>query len=369
MTQRNYRAAVVGTGSIAHAHAQAIRDSGGRAHLVAAVDVDLDRARTFAATFNVPRTYGSLAELLLEAEVDLVHLCTPPRQHAPLAMECLKAGVTALVEKPTALSVSEMDDLVAAERESTGHVATVFQHRFGSAAARLRRMAAAGELGRPLIATCDTQWYRDDAYFSVPWRGSWETEGGGPTMGHGIHQFDLLFSVLGPWQEVTAVAVRQARPTQTEDVSMALVTFANGAVASIVNSLVSPRQTSALRFDYERATVEVEHLYGYSDENWSLTAAHGYDDVADLWRRGESGVPSGHHAQLAAVLDALDAGQPPPVTLSDARRTMEFVAALYASAFLGERIQSGQITAGNPFYTRMDGIGAPWTRITTSTTR
>ncbi|MEU4536533.1 Gfo/Idh/MocA family oxidoreductase [Streptosporangium sp. NPDC023825] len=360
MSQRNYRAAIVGTGAIAGAHAHAVTGSGGRASLVAVADVDLGRARDFAGTWNVPAAHGGLTELLREHEVDLVHLCTPPFLHAPLALECLEAGVTVLVEKPATLSLAEFDTLAEAERRSTAHVATVLQHRFGAGALRLRRLAGSGVLGRALLATCETRWYRDEAYYAVPWRGTWESEGGGPTMGHGIHQFDLLLSVLGPWAEVTAVAARRARCVDTEDVSMAIVTFENGALATVVNSVLSPRQTSALRVDYEHATVEVEHLYGYTDDDWTLTPAPGHEDVASLWSGGGGSGPSGHDDWFAAVLDALDQGQAPPVTSQDARQTMEFIAALYASAFTGERVRTGQITAGSPFAPRMDGTGAPW---------
>ncbi|MEV0147170.1 MULTISPECIES: Gfo/Idh/MocA family oxidoreductase [unclassified Nonomuraea] len=366
MSQRNYRSAIVGTGGIATAHARAVTGSGGRAHLAAAVDVDLERAEAFAGTWEIPRVHASLTDLLREEEVDLVHLCTPPELHAPLALECLEAGVTALVEKPPTLSLAEMDSLVEAERRSSAHVATVLQHRFGAGAVRLRRLTGAGELGRPLLATCATQWYRDEEYFAVPWRGTWEKEGGGPTMGHGIHQFDLLLSVLGPWSEVTAVAARRARDVDTEDVSMALVTFDSGAVATVVNSVVSPRQTSELRFDYEHATVEVEHLYGYTDDDWTVTPAPGHEDVVALWNREHTTVPSGHEGWFAAVLDALDRDEAPPVTAGDARRTMEFIAALYASAFTGERVRSGQITPDHPFAPRMDGTGTPWEKVRNS---
>ena len=355
-----YRTAIVGTGGIATAHAQALRDHCERAVLTAVVDVDPDRVRAFAATWEVPKVYPAMSELLGDAQVDLVHLCTPPSSHAPLALECLRAGVSVLVEKPPTLSLAELDALADAARQSGAHVATVLQHRFGAGAVRLRAMAAAGELGRSLLATCATQWYRDDAYFEVPWRGRWETEGGGPTMGHGIHQFDLMLSVLGPWESVTAVAARRARPVETEDVSMAIVTFADGTVASVVNSVLSPRQTSALRFDFERATVELEHLYGYTDTDWTVTAAPGHSDVESLWKVSPSGIPSGHTGQLDAVYDALDAGVAPPVTLADTRRTMEFIAALYASAFTGERVHSGQIGPDHPFASRMNGPGAPW---------
>ncbi|MGI5507328.1 Gfo/Idh/MocA family protein [Lentzea sp. CA-135723] len=356
------RAAVVGTGGIAAAHAEALREMGDRIELVAVADVDEGRVGAFAREWDVPRTYPGLAEMLDAETLDLVHVCTPPRDHVPLALDCLAADVDVLVEKPPAMSLSELDTLIAAERASAGHVATVFQHRFGPAALRLRRLMAEGVFGRSLVARCDTLWYRGDAYFEVPWRGTWASEGGGPTMGHGIHQFDLLLSVLGPWREIRAVAARQARAVQTEDVSMALVTFADGTLASVVNSLLSPRETSQLRLDFDRATVEVEHLYGYTDAHWTVTPAPGHEDVAVRWQEGRSAVVSGHRCQLEAFLDAVDRGAPPPVTLADTRRTMEFVAALYASAFTGEVVKAGEIGADSPFYATMEGNGAPWSR-------
>ncbi|HEX8864780.1 MAG TPA: Gfo/Idh/MocA family oxidoreductase [Lentzea sp.] len=354
------RAAIIGTGAIASSHAEAVRAAGDRIELVAVVDVDAQRADDFAEQWDVPEVYRSLAALLDAEELDVVHICTPPRSHLPLALECLAADVHVLLEKPPALSLSEIDTLIAAERASGGRVATVFQHRFGPAAIRLRRLVAEGVLGRSLVAKCDTLWYRDGAYYEVPWRGDWGSEGGGPTMGHGIHQFDLMLSVLGPWQEIRAVAARQARDVRTEDVSMALVTFADGTVASVVNSVLSPRETSELRFDFERATVEVEHLYGYSDADWTITPAPGQDEVVARWREERSEVVSGHGCQLTTFLDALDAGESPPVTLADTRNTMEFIAALYASAFTGTVVKAGQIGPDSPFYATMEGSGAPW---------
>ncbi|MET9231574.1 Gfo/Idh/MocA family oxidoreductase [Lentzea sp. NPDC003310] len=354
------RAAVVGTGAIAAAHAEALRSLGDRVELVAVVDVDADRASAFAREWGVPAVHPTPAALLEAEDLDVVHVCTPPRHHAPLALECLAADVHVLVEKPPALSLGEIDALIAAEQASAGRVATVFQHRFGPAALRLRRLVAEGVFGRSFVARCDTLWYRGDAYFEVPWRGSWDSEGGGPTMGHGIHQFDLLLSVLGPWREIRAVAVRQARAVATEDVSMALVTFADGTVASVVNSLLSPRETSQLRFDFDHATVEVEHLYGYTDAHWTVTPAPGHDEVVTRWRAEPSGVVSSHRCQLAAFLDALDAGETPPVTLADARNTMEFIAALYASAFTGGVVKAGELGPDSPFYATMEGSGAPW---------
>jgi predicted dehydrogenase len=355
-----HRVAIVGTGGIAAAHAAAITALAERATLVAVCDTDQARADAFSAEWGSPPVYTDIDELLRTERPDLVHICTPPGSHVSLAERCLRAGVPALVEKPPALSLAEMDTLATAQRETGVPVLTVFQHRFGGAAVRLRELLADGMLGRPLVAACNTLWYRDAEYFAVPWRGSWAAEGGGPTMGHGIHQFDLLLSVLGEWEEVTAVAGRQSRPTETEDVSMAIVRFANGALATIVNSVVSVRETSELRFDFENATVELAHLYGYGDADWTLTALPGHEDVTDAWTRDRANLVSGHAAQLGAIFDALDAGTPPPVGLADSMATMDLVASIYASAFTRQPVRRGDITADSPFYASMQGSGAPW---------
>lgn len=360
---RSFDVALVGTGGIAGIHAGDLAKLGDRARIVAAVDTDPDRLAAFCEKWSVPRQYQKLEAMLDAERPDLIDLATPPGLHAPQAQACLAHGLNVWCEKPPTLSLAELDQLAAAEAAGGGQFAAVFQHRFGSGAKRLRALVAAADprFGPPMTAVCHTLWYRPDSYFQVPWRGSFEVEGGGPTMGHGIHQMDLLLSILGDWREVAAVATRRARPTRTEDLSAAVVTLASGAVVTVVNSLLSPRETSYLRFDFAHATVELEHLYGYQDENWRVTAAPGHEDeVAAAWAEGPSGQGSGHRAQLTAVFDALAAGSPPPVSLPDARATMELLAAIYASAFTGAPVVRGQISEDSPFYHRMDGSGAPW---------
>lgn len=356
---RRYRIAIVGTGGIAAVHADNLRRVGERAEIVAACDVDEGRLTAFSDEWAIPGRYSDLATLLAEAKPDLVHLCTPPQFHIDQAIQCLEAGVDVLSEKPPALSLADFDRLDDARRASGATFACVFQHRFGDAATAAQRLLSDQTFGRPLVAQCNTLWYRPADYFEVPWRGTWAAEGGGPTMGHGIHQFDLLLHLLGPWSEVTAVASRQARPTSTEDLSAALVRFDSGAVATITNSLLSPRETSDIRVDTEHVTIELSHLYGYSTDDWTLTAAPGCEALlASNWDPSTLSRGSGHSAQFHAIYDAKDAGRPIPVTQADARSTLEFAAAIYASAFGGTSIRRGEITPGHPFYDGMDGHGA-----------
>jgi predicted dehydrogenase len=168
------RVAIVGTGGIARVHAEALRPDP-RAVLVAAADVDAGRLAAFAARHGVPATYGDLDELLRDARPDLVHICTPPHAHCEQAHRCLRAGVSVLVEKPPVISLREFDVLAAADDDGGPWFASVYQHRFGGAQRRLKGLADSGALGRPLLALCHTTWFRDQAYFDVPWRGRWDT--------------------------------------------------------------------------------------------------------------------------------------------------------------------------------------------------
>ena len=135
------------------------------------------------------------------------------------------------------------------KRLSSGSIYVVFQHRHGSGARRAHRLLHSGALGTPRVAVCETLWYRPDNYFLPEWRGNWVGEGGGPTLGHGIHQIDLLLHLLGPWETIDGRAARIARPVEFEDVSLAILTFANGAVGTVVTSLLSPRELSRIRVD------------------------------------------------------------------------------------------------------------------------
>lgn len=326
------RVALVGTGSVARLHAEAVA-AHPRADLVAATDHARAAADAFARTWGVPAVYDDLDALLAAEHPDVVLVCTPPGAHHGQVLAAFAAGAHVVVEKPPAASLDELDEMRAAADAAGRRLAVVFQQRTGTAAAHVRRLLRGGDLGRPLLAVCETLWYRDSAYFDAPWRGRWDTEGGGTTLGHGIHQIDLLAYLLGDWESVQARLWRLDRETETEDASTATVTFADGVVAQITTSAVSPRETSSIRIDTQKATVTVDHLYGHGHENWRVTAApHVARDEADAWVDDTAEERSGHAPLLRDVFDALLSGAPLPDTATDPARSFEIVAAIYASA-------------------------------------
>ncbi|MFO7320174.1 MAG: Gfo/Idh/MocA family oxidoreductase [Chloroflexota bacterium] len=352
-----HRLAIIGTGRSVSNHLTAVRALADRVDLVAAVDVNTARLAAICEANGIPHQYGSATEMLKAERPELVVIVTPPATHKDLIIECMEAGAWVWCEKPLCGSLAELDELEEAERRTGRAVSTVFQWRFGSAGKHLKSLIAAGALGRPLIGICNTLWYRPQEYYADDWRGRWKTELGGPTMTLGVHLMDLLLWLMGDWREIRAMIDTIERDIEVEDMSMAMVRFENGAVGSIVNSVLSPRQESYLRLDFQKATVEVATLYRYSNQHWRFSQPPDVDDpaVSAHWNALKEDVTGGHEAQLREILDALERGERPPVSVDDSRRTLEFIASLYKSALTDRAVERGEITRDDPFYYAMNG--------------
>ncbi|MEH0581770.1 MULTISPECIES: Gfo/Idh/MocA family oxidoreductase [Streptomyces] len=362
---RRIRAAVIGTGAIGRgSHLPALQQlaAEGEIEVVAAVDIDAGAVEAFCAEGGVPHGYTDLERMLAEQRPDLVTICTPPTLHREQSVAALRAGAWVWCEKPPVPTLADYDAVAAEEGAESGggpYASIVFQHRFGSGSRHVRRLLAEQALGRPLVAHCQTTWYRDTAYYAVPWRGRWQTEGGGPAMGHGIHQMDLLLDLLGPWSEVRAMAGRLVHDVETEDVSTALVRFESGAMATVVNSVLSPDEVSRIRIDCERATVELTHLYGHSNADWRITPAPAVPgEQAAAWQDFGADVPSSHLAQLRELVASMRAGLRPRSSGADGRTSLELITALYKSAFTDTTVKRGEVGPGDPYYTALHG-GAP----------
>jgi predicted dehydrogenase len=356
---QTYRALLVGTGSVAESHVRAIEATLGRVQLVAAVEVDAERLRAFGERYKIAALHTDYAAALREVRPDLVLIAAPPALHADDDIAALEAGAWVLCEKPYCASLAELDRIDDAERRTGRFAACVFQQRFASSTAHVRRLAVEGLLGRPLVAVCNTLWFRDATYYAVPWRGKWATA---------ISAVPRWASVFTRWITCcisSAIGKRSARVAnldraiEVEDVSLALIRFANGAVASVVNSALSPRQETYLRLDYQRATLELTHLYGYTRDNWRFTPAPNAHDegnnLTQAWQSFPPDVGSTHTAQLAEFIASFDARTRPLTSGDDARRTLDLLASLYKSAFTGLPVARGSIRPGDPFYHAFHG--------------
>jgi predicted dehydrogenase len=352
-----YRVAIIGTGNIANSHMRALKATQDRAEVVAAVDVIPERVEVYSKEHTIPHFYTDTTEMLEKEHPDLVHIATPPDIHFDLIVQCLKAGAHVLCEKPLCTSLAELDQIADVEQETDKYCSSIFQWRFGSGGQHLKQLIQTEALGRPLVGICQTTWFRDHAYYQVPWRGKWSTEGGGPTMGHGIHAMDLFLWLFGDWEEVSAFTATLDREIEVEDVSLAMVRFKNQVLGSITNSILSPREETYLRFDFQKASVELTTLYGYSNKHWRFSQPQARPDeaVQASWDALTEDRPASHTTQLAYLLDSMDHHTRPIASTPDVRPTLDFLTSMYKSAATHQIVRRGTIVQGDPFYNHVSG--------------
>jgi predicted dehydrogenase len=315
------------------------------ARLVAVTDVDASAAAAFA-TGRGTAAERDLDTLLARGDVDVVCICVPSGQHAELGMRAVKAGKHLVVEKPVDVTLEAADRLIRAARDAGVAMTVISQHRFDPGLIEARRLIDEGALGRLVLGEASTKWYRSQAYYdSAAWRGTWAMDGGS-LLNQGIHYVDLLRWCMGPVAEVTAVCTTQAHQIEAEDTSLAIVRFTSGAVGTIVSSTAAfPGFPQRLEITGTKGTVIIEdgRLVSRAFGAGTQPADSGTQPADSGTQPGAAADPaaldvSGHAAQLADLLAAIDEGRAPAVDGEAGRAALEIVCAVYESSRSGRTV-------------------------------
>ena len=223
---RQVRTAIIGCGKVGRIHADALK-SVPEAEFVAVCDSDAGRAAAFAGQYSV-RPYTDMGDLLKDSGAEAVILCTPHPLHAEPAIRAAEAGVHVLVEKPLAANLADCDAMLAAADKAGVKLGVVSQRRFFEPVRRMRAAIDAGKIGRPALGTFVMLSWRDEAYYrSDPWRGRWDTEGGGVLVNQSPHQLDLLQWFMGPIEEISGRWANVNHPSvEVDDTAVAVIRFA-----------------------------------------------------------------------------------------------------------------------------------------------
>jgi predicted dehydrogenase len=351
MMAKQLRVGVVGAG-IGKSHVNSYQDLPDQFKVVAVCDIDEARARDLAEMCNVPHVFTDLAELCRVDELDIIDICTPSFLHYAHTLQVLESGKHAVCEKPVAGSLQEGDELIQAEADSGKRVMPIFQYRFGHGLQKLKYLMAQGIAGQAYLTTVETAWRRRAEYYAVPWRGKWETELGGPLVTLAIHAHDALYYVLGPARSVLARTTTLVNPIETDDCISASLEMADGSLASLSVTTGSVAQISRIRFCFSGLTAESNtEPYHNTSDPWTFTG-----DSPELEQQIEEALsvlkplPESFMGQFARFHEALANGTELPVTLSDARNSLELITAIYHSAETGE-IVNLPIDEQHPKYT------------------
>lgn len=143
------RIGIIGTGGIAHAHANAYKTFDD-VEIVAGADIIPGKARAFLDEFGWAgaTAYESCDELCKRDDIDAVSICTYNSQHAVCAIAALESGKHVLLEKPMCVTLEEGLEIMRAEKKS-GKILTIgFQPRYNNNCRKIKRIVESGELGK-----------------------------------------------------------------------------------------------------------------------------------------------------------------------------------------------------------------------------
>ena len=339
---------IVGLGMIAEMQARAI-DALDSANLVACFDVSRERAQAFAEKFAC-RSYSDLNEFLAHPGLDIVNVCTPSGLHLDSAVAAARAGKHLIVEKPLEVTVERCDEIIKAAQENRVLLSGIFPSRFHAVAKEVKKAVDSGRLGKIVLADAYVKWFRTQEYYdSSDWKGTWAMDGGGALMNQSIHAVDLLQWFMGPVSEILSFTATLAHERiEVEDTAVAALRFANGALGVIEGSTgVYPGFLKRIEISGTRGTVVVE------EEDitvWEFAEPQPEDElVRKTYSRqtktgGGASDPAaigfhGHQYQFANMVNAIEKGEPLLVDGAEARKAVEIIQAIYASAAAGTPVR------------------------------
>lgn len=254
------RIAVAGAGLIGRRHAEAA---------VVAQDVALsaivdptDAGAEVAARHGIPH-FRSLGDMIKKDRPDGVVIATPNQIHVENALECVAAGLPALVEKPLATDLDGAERIVAAGKAAKVPLLTGHHRRHNPLIARARSVIEDGSLGRITAVQGTTWFYKPEEYFRADWR---RKKGAGPVYLNLIHDIDMLRHLCGEVTSVHAMESRAVRGNEVEDTAVILLKFAGGALGTVnvSDTVVAPWswELTARENPMYPATTEACYLIG-----------------------------------------------------------------------------------------------------------
>ncbi|MGQ8335461.1 Gfo/Idh/MocA family protein [Sunxiuqinia sp. A32] len=230
------RTAIIGPGKVAHLHAKGIVESE-NAEFVAVCGRSKERTQQFADTYGI-NAYVDLEQMIKEENVQALIVCTPHPYHRDPVVVAANLGVHSLIEKPMASTLEDCDAMLQAASENNVSLGVISQRRFYEPIVRMKKAIEDGKIGKPALGHVIMLGWRDENYYkSDPWRGKWDTEGGGVLVNQAPHQLDLFQWLMGPIEQVYALTRNLNHPyIEVEDTAVAVVQFKDKAIGNILLS-------------------------------------------------------------------------------------------------------------------------------------
>lgn len=234
------RYGIIGYGNMGSVHCANL--AGGKvtnAELTAICDINPKKLEAAKAKHPGVALFSNHIDMLKSGLIDAVEIATPHYFHPPIAIDCFKAGVNVISEKPAGVYTKQVEEMMAAAKASGKAFGMMFNQRTNPMYQKMREIVQTGQLGK--LYRCVwiiTNWFRTQAYYdSGDWRATWDGEGGGVLMNQCPHQLDLWQWIFGMPSRIHAFCHEgKYHNIEVEDDVTAYAEYANGSTAVFITT-------------------------------------------------------------------------------------------------------------------------------------
>ena len=306
-----------------------------RGELVAVASRSQQSADAYAAEWDIPQAFGSYEAMLESGEIDAVYIGLPNQLHAQWTIRSLHAGLGVLCEKPFALTLAEVDAMIAAAQETGRPLAEAFMYRHHPQTQLVTEWVASGKLGEITLVR---------SVFSFKLVGTPESEnnvrlnpatGGGALWDVGVYPVSYAQAIMGEAPH-TVFAHQVSGATGVDITIQGQMHYTANRVAQISASFNNPYYTQVEVIGTGgRLVVNDPFRIGVDGKPYAIEF-HRPDDSIDTIPVPQIELYLGEVNDMnAAILD----GAPTYVTLAETRDHVKTVLALYELARTGLPVQ------------------------------
>jgi UDP-N-acetyl-2-amino-2-deoxyglucuronate dehydrogenase len=307
------------------------------ATLACVCDLQEDKAKEKAEEFGSDWT-TDYKEMFARDDLDAIGVYTSSGTHCSYAIEAMEAGKHAFVTKPMDITVEACDAAIQKAEALDKILAVDFGNRFSPENQRLKAAIDQGVIGDVFLGDIKMKWWREQTYynggFPAGWRSRKETEGGS-IANQGVHFVDLIYWLLGPVKEVYGRSGTLTHDIETEDITIAQLTFESGAWGIITTTTSNyPHLGTTLEISGTKGTVRWNQGKGASGKGIEILTKD--EEPVDLSQFEIEGTV----ANIAEdMVSAITKGTPPLVSGDEGKRSVEIFCAAYASAETGAPVK------------------------------
>lgn len=331
--------ALIGLGMVATTHIRAIAAASPAVILRGVHARDAKKAQDFLDQMasDIPSetmVYSSVDDIANDPEIDFVIVTTPPNARTQIVKTLADAGKHILLEKPIERNRVAAREIVKICETANVALGIVFQHRAREVSQQLFGFLKAGRFGAIKLAEISVPWWRDQAYYDEPGRGTYERDGGGVLISQAIHTMDLALSFTGPVRKVQAIAMTSAfHDMESEDYVSAGLEFASGAIGSLVASTASyPGGAESISLHCEKASMRLQS--GKLEVSWrdGRSEVFGEDTASGGGADPMAFTHAWHQGIIEDFADAIANNRPPMATGRQALLVHDLIDALVLSS-------------------------------------